>query len=277
MAALPLEASPGSLSHLDYESTRTAERLKRKDLAGTAPKTIRSTIDPPPLPKRRTVEVIEGTTRPHIEHAFIKYKDGKGARELETIESSPNHIKLNLFKQERNTDEKYHLIHTHPSETMRPPVPKKLGFFTRFSNWIRGHKPEKMENSYPNLLHSTPDMRIFLAHDKMKYTTIAVRDPKSGAVLGYNVLTKTKESPLSVVSELKKGNKIKAWWKNFKFKRATNKYEKDLWRNWTNGDQNRMRDSYDDFLAKYKLRSRLVPATGFRVNDAKTSFEKIQE
>jgi len=236
----------------------------------TTPEAIPPHAVPPPLRKKRTVEVIESTDKPHLEHAFIKYADGKGTKELETIESSANHLVINLSKQEFDSEEKYNFIHTHPSKHGKPT------WFTRLSYWITGRDIKKTEEAHPKLLQSGVDMKTFLALDNMKYSTIAVRDPISGLILGYNVLSKTKESPSSVFGEMKNKNMLKTTWRSFTIWKDTRKYNKDIMKSMRNGDGKGIRSTYDDFLAKYKLKSRLVPAAGYKVNDAGISFEKIQ-
>jgi hypothetical protein len=109
----------------------------------------------------------------------------------------------------------------------------------------------------------------------MKHSTIAVRDPETGVVLGYNVLSKTKESPTSIVGELKKGNKLKSLWKAFRIRSRTKKYDKILLKNMMKGDKDKVRNNYDNFLEEHNLKSRLVPAKGYKVNDSGISFEKI--
>jgi hypothetical protein len=225
------------------------------------------------IAKKTPIEVIQNSKNPHLEHAFIKHKEGKGTEELDTIESSPSHVVVDLLKHEFYVDKKYNFIHTHPS---KPPLkPKKLGWLRKLSYWIRGIDIKKVEEAHPKLLHSGTDMRMFLFNENMKHSTIAVRDPETGVVLGYNVLSKTKESPTSIVGELKKGNKLKSLWKAFRIRSRTKKYDKILLKNMMKGDKDKVRNNYDNFLEEHNLKSRLVPAKGYKVNDSGISFEKI--
>ncbi len=223
--------------------------------------------------KRKTIEVIQASTNQHLEHAFIKHIGGTETKELETAESSPTHLKVKLSQYELNDDKKYNFIHTHPSKIK---IKQKVGWFKKLYNWTRGIKtPELIESTEYNLLHSAPDFKAFLFHSNEKYSTIAVRDPESGVVIGYNVLGKTKDSPSSVVQEMKNKNFFRKKWRSFKIKRDTDKYGKAIMKSMFKGNTKKTRANYDNFLKKYNLKSKLVPTTGYKVNASRTSFEKI--
>ncbi len=124
--------------------------------------------------RRSTINVIENTPNPKIEHRFIKYP-GKEAVDITDYTKSTEQeawCEINLVKKVLRTDNsRLTDIHTHP-------------------NKIKGNIDTRMYSALP----SANDMKRFMDNEIINTMVIAVRDVESGKVSGYHIFKKTKRT-----------------------------------------------------------------------------------
>lgn len=133
------------------------------------------------LGRRTPKEVIENARDPKRESAFIKWPreepvDVSGERAEESVKKSSSKF---LFERLKHRGSPYMDIHTH-----------------------------KYTGGLNSMLYfpSSEDIKLFLSNRKAKMMVIATRKEKTGEVLGYYILRKTKETPkvTSWISEIDK-------------------------------------------------------------------------
>lgn len=225
-----------------------------------------------------TKEVIEESFSPQFEHRLMKYP-GQKAKDITDYnnlkpESSEVDEAQKKEYQKGNEGRKYSLIHTHSSENPKLSWKDKLNFFI----WNNVAPWDLKYTKKISALHGGSDIRSFLYNPGWKSEPVAVRDPKTGKLLGYNVLKKTKMTPvppvdIDLVSPQEFDEKMSKW-----------KYADQIYEDAENFDDIRMkalihhnpseaRRAYDMLIKKYHLKSRFVPAKDYQVNDTGTAFE----
>ena len=256
--------------------------------------------------KQKPVDVIEKTSNPHFEHAFVKYP-GEEIRELKKGESSTNHVVVSHseIKEGVHRKERYHLIHTHPSKFPNPEksqkddgkkpdnANKKIGLIKRFKNWLgkiwHGNKPDELDQ-YASAMPSSMDLLHFLRNENEKYSTIATRDPETGKVLGYTVMGKTKETPkIKTIlgfnpRDISLKNRLKFRWDKFKrkiglrprFEKDIDKYNKKQLKSFEVQNFAVNRKAFDKFMDKYHINYKFLGVEGYKINAKGTAFEKIE-
>ncbi len=213
--------------------------------------------------KRSPKEIIEEAQPANVEHAFVKRSAGEAqyvGKGTGGEVSSP----VSVFESGV-----YNFIHTHPSKISEPD--EQL----RKTCVEMGLEEKDLENvGAIAALHSVTDIGPFLSIDDFKFATIAVRDPESGELLGYNVLKKTAKTPHFVIDT----NSFNAVWKSAASVETARKdlvtlrdVRSDSLRK---NSPSLYKKEYDSFLKKYGLKSRLVPAEGYKVNEYGTAFIK---
>jgi hypothetical protein len=224
--------------------------------------------------KKTPKEVIEGTSSPHLEHAFIKYPGSTVKGVVSRQEGTSVKTTIANMELSEHKDKRYTFIHTHPFGL--PPITKTQ----RVVAWLNGYSEADIRKEVETFaaLHSGADLQIFLYRDNMKCSTIAVRNTETGELIGYNVLAKTKNTPKSPMTDDEPAESI---FEMLKFKLGvgkmsddTNEYENSRMKSLKEKNPSFDREAYDKFLSKYHLRSRLVPAEGYQVNKWGTSFER---
>jgi hypothetical protein len=215
--------------------------------------------------KRSPKEIIEEAQPANVEHAFGK-PAGNEIRDI-TKEGTAK-----IISTEINSDSphfKHHFIHTHPSkfpevdeEQMRAAC-RKVGIEEKYL---------KNVGTTVAALHSATDIETFLnMPEDIKFATIAVRDPESGDVLGYNVLKRADVDTNDYVA-LYRSATVVARAEEDLFKLKSLSRDSVLQNN-----PSLSREAYDAFLKRYGLKSRLVPAEGYKVNEYGTAFVKKEE
>ncbi len=233
-------------------------------------------------------EVIESTKLPGIEHEFIKYP-------VSTPIDITNYKKSNEWESERDDSKAYNIIkknrgkpfihiHTHPHQT--------------FQYWDRGvvgtlerliHSTAKTESEGIKKITSLPsgvDLTTFLYCNDMKTMVIAVRNTKTGKVLGYQVLRKTKNTPIyspthkdwekaplgSFLKVLR--YKIGIGLTPVKLMLETDSYDKKRIKALKENNLNIAGNALKEFATKYHIQTRMIPAGGYKANEEKTYFTR---
>jgi hypothetical protein len=204
---------------------------------------------------RRTIEVIESTKHPEIEHRFIKYP-GEEAVDITHESSSGERIaKVDPYLEVDLLDEhygkKYTSIHTHPSA-------------------LRKGK-EYVETDY-SATPSALDMKLFLENNVAKADTIAVREPQTGKVRGYIVVRKTKNTPQpgdSIWEVIKLNLGLGFAWRVRKdaaeYKATKAKYLKEH-------NFKLVNEAFNNLAHKYHLQYKFLPAADYHINESRTQF-----
>lgn len=189
--------------------------------------------------KRSPKEIIEETQPANVEHVFAR-RPGEEVRHI--AEGVGTRV---TYSAERAD---YHNIHTHPL-------------------------PEGSLS-----LQSPRDLNNFLSSSTEKFSTVAVRDPNSGTLMGYSVLKKTKELSFAKDNPLIKF--IPHVWELIKLDIETtqmqNRTEKMMAETISSPNISHIqyKEELDAFLKKYGLKLRLVPAEGYEVSRNKGGFTK---
>ncbi|MFA5724335.1 MAG: hypothetical protein WC979_08835 [Candidatus Pacearchaeota archaeon] len=226
-----------------------------------------------------TKEVIEESPSPEYEHRLMKYP-GIAAGDITDYkllerDASPE---ADLVKKKQYLDKgnkrKYALIHTHASKFKASPWEKFFDFFTfgYFLNDLRQIK-------HSSAIHGGTDIRAFLFNPSWKSAPIAVRDPKTGKILGYNILKKTKKTPTPPIDpdfvtsqELQEG--LSNWKYSQEILNDADKYDDIRMDALSSHNPAGIRNVYDQMLKKYHLQSRFVPGKDYQVNKTGTAFER---
>jgi hypothetical protein len=232
-------------------------------------------VVPKKIHARKAIDTIEKTRSPHVEQGYIKYPGDK-IKEAKSSSLSPTHYTpdFSRIEPEEKKGQKYNFIHTHPSNTSKLLLTPEHKAVLRSRGFREDGDYKKVDAGFG--LHSGGDFNLFLRHDAMRTATIAVRDPDTGTVLGYNVLRKTKLTPKSYDQSVFKNffKRIKFnIWDEVDISGDVGRYDSLITRAALKGNMGLVREFYDEFLKKYHLKSRLVPAKGYKVNASNTSFE----
>lgn len=218
---------------------------------------------------RATREVIESTNNPKVEHPFIKYP-GREAEDI-TYAAKEGSTKVDKEKYrkitEENPNKRYTLIHTHPSEAPR----------RSFFGWLQA--PEIGRTAHKRMrdiaaLPSGGDMRTIIYNRGLKTSAIAVRDTRTGEVLGYNIIKKTKETPTvgSDDGTISLGFFLKYLVGLDQYSRDAIGYDGKRAKALNKNDPAIARQAYEELLDKYNLKSRFVPADKYKLNEQSTAF-----
>jgi len=228
---------------------------------------------------KSTREVIEESPSPESEHRLMKYP-GIAAGDITdyNILERDASAQADLVKKKQYMDKgngrKYTFIHTHASKFKASPWEKFFDFFTfgYFLNDLRQIK-------HSSAIHGGTDIRAFLFNPSWKSAPIAVRDPKTGKVLGYNVLKKTKKTPTPPVdADFVTSQELQEGLSNWKYSKQiledAEKYDDIRMDALSSHNPAGIRKVYDQMLKKYHLQSRFVPAEDYQVNKTGTAFER---
>ena len=207
--------------------------------------------------QRSTKKVIETSYPWEVEHSLYKLP----GKEAEDVTDYDRLSETATFPEPvlSGVKKRYTAIHTHPSalqqkvKTQRDFVDKLLNFF------LPGLIPsEERRGPYKELnysaLPSGHDVDTFLEDNKQKTEVIAVREPETGKVRGYTVVRKTKRTPKIGIF-----NRLGADMKEYR-----------------EGCKNieNMHGAFEQFVSKYGLQYRLMPAEGYHLNETRTQFVK---
>jgi len=220
---------------------------------------------------RSTREVIESTNNPKVEHPFIKYPGREAEDIIDPEKSTETSLRVNKQKYEEllknNKGERYTFIHTHPSESPR------YSFFT----WLKAPEVGRTANKRMKDIAALPsgaDMKTIIYNRRIKTSAIAVRNPETGEVLGYNVIKKTKQTP-----QIGGQEGIVSPWFFLKYLVGFDQYSNDAVRYdgkrakaLNKNDPAIARHAYEELLDKYHLKSRFVPAEKYKPNKQSTAF-----
>jgi hypothetical protein len=188
----------------------------------------------PDARKRRSPkEVIESTSNQELEHSFIKYP-GEEPVDI-TRKSSSTKVYSDTFEalniMDKHGMKPYTFIHTHPTT---------LDNLTRY----------KYSTHF-----SRADLRHFMMSTLAKASVIAVRDPSTGKVQGYSIISKTDKTPIILsyplkgiinpfLNKLGKGDHL----------------EEDI-RDMVSSDN--LSSKMKKFASKYYLKQKIIPAEGY--------------
>lgn len=218
--------------------------------------------------KRRPKDVIEESQPANVEQAFVK-QPGKEMRHIGKGTSMGVNYQC--------VDNNHQIIHTHLAKISEGD--KEVQQIIKDSN-VEEQDFIKMHENIA-ALHSAGDFEGFFLEPRQKFSTVAVRDPKSSELLGYNVIKKTKQTPAFVTDS---SFNPKNLWELLKLDLEIGSTYKDIVALYkSRADSTRQnspsiyKDAYDSFLKKYGLKSRLVPAEGYELNEYKTAFVKKEE
>lgn len=205
------------------------------------------------LKKRSPKEIIESKDS-EIEHAFMKYPAKKMIYASEPNLSDKYCAAQKRYKireiEKREKYRTYSHIHTHPDMA----------------------------------IPSGEDLKNFMEADRRKSMVIADRDCETGEVKGYYVIRKTDKTPTLDVAYNFDGPILGRLWEVLKEEfrkgklrgevgrdaRVYGQYAKDY--GWE--DFQLTTDALKEFLNKYHLKSRMVPAKDFSANLKEMSFER---
>jgi hypothetical protein len=207
--------------------------------------------------KRRTVEVIESTPRPEIEHHFYKEK---GKEIVENTDYKKSTHMLSSHYEVPSEIKEYTDIHTHPAKVSVKSLFSANSFkdiLTLLSIYKENPLKKYHETGSPAIL-SGDDFKKFLRSDREREKIIAVREPDTGKVRGYCVVGKTKKTP-----EVR-GTDIFSLNMDFVNYNDVNNLKE-------------LRKNFDEIIKKYHLKYRFLPAKGYKLNDAGTQFVKIED
>jgi hypothetical protein len=229
--------------------------------------------------KRSTREVIEGLSFPGYEHRLMKYP-GLEAGDItdytnldRDTSANADPIKKKQYLKLGN-GKRYSLIHDHMSKF-------KPNFWEKIFNVLTwGYALNDVKQIKNNAaIHGGSDIRAFLFNPGWKSMPVAVTDPKTGKVLGYNILKKTKKTPKcpvdhDLISDEEFNEGVSKWEYTPQILDDAEKYDDIRMAALAQHNPEHIRKVYDQFLNKYHLRSRFIPAEGYQVNSTRTTFTK---
>ncbi|MEI7718491.1 MAG: hypothetical protein WCI72_01370 [archaeon] len=203
--------------------------------------------------KRSSREVIESAKKPKCERIFYRYPTGETTDVTDYKRASkymaiPDEDKVVDFMGTRKGEE-YSMIHTHQSEIPLGPLEKAFRWMVGSMNVVH------TANQYA-AIPSGGDIFCLMDDPNIRSIPLAVTDTKTGKLLGYNVIVKTKKCDGKFRAE------------------DLDKYDAQSVLATGEGDPAIIRNAYESLLKKYGLKSRMVPAEGYRVNEYNTSFVK---
>ncbi|MBI2632005.1 hypothetical protein HYW75_03305 [Candidatus Pacearchaeota archaeon] len=206
--------------------------------------------------KRKTVEIIESSPEPAKEHIFYNFP-GMETEDLTDYDRSTENRARTLRRKHEEIAKVAHgsltHIHTHSSEV------QKYSFLSRFLYSLIGMGREEFEKSKEmSALPGYIDLEGFLKVSRIRTMTIAVRDPKTGKVLGYHVMRKTKNTSKydGIVEE------------------DISKYEDEIMSALEHNNPKEASDAFDNFALKYHIKHRMLPAGGYTINKSRSNFVK---
>ncbi|MDD5191772.1 MAG: hypothetical protein PHH54_05220 [Candidatus Nanoarchaeia archaeon] len=231
--------------------------------------------------KRSPTKTIEATPHPEKEHTLIKpYK--KEVIDITGYKSASNINARTEFRKftEATSNGPYIHIHTHPSEAPH------LNFWDKLDLYFQGVGKKEIEK-WKNItaLPSGADMGQLIITDDERTMDIAVRNPKTGEVLGYNVLRKTKKTPkwgtarayiqkhfFKGVMNLINYNLLGLGKRSEELSKDKIKYHKEVLKAVKSGNYQRANEALEIFADKYSLQHRMVPAQNYKVMETKGTF-----
>lgn len=228
--------------------------------------------------KRRSAkEVIEGTPQPDKEHIFIKYFGEEPIDITDYSKISRANTATDFAKRDRIYDERHRrrlraarhgTIHTHPTE----PNFYDNNFWQRMKLRSKGIGPRAYANQKNTIAIPSAGDLIGFFKDYEENMTIAVRNSKTGEVLGYRVVKRTKSTPyidLNTFSPFSLTRKERR-----EFYHDINEYRKDCRTAIKRQDYQKVNESFESIAKKYHLKSRLIPTEDYEPNQERTTFVK---
>jgi len=211
--------------------------------------------------RKRTVDVIEPTLEPSIEHTFYKFPGREAEDVTDYNRAKPYIAKKDIEKRReilrRNPGKSYTDIHTHSSEAPKYPLLHGL------ANWLLGVRKKGMTEV--RAIPSYGDIGYFLWDTKIKTAVIAVRNPKTGEVQGYQVMRKTKNTP-----------NIENWYGevNKDFDNDLTEYCMKTVQAMRKNKPEIASSAFDNLARKYHIKHRMLPAKDYTINETKSKFVK---
>lgn len=232
-------------------------------------------------------KVIESTAHPDVEHQFIKYSnatlditDYKKSKSDKGIADNSKAYDIITKNQLRP----FTHIHTHPHQ--------------QFQYWGKGivgtierliHDTAKTESEGIEKITGLPsggDLIRFLYHNYMKTMVIAVRNTKTGKVLGYQILRKTKNTPIySPTHQDWEKAPVSSFLKVIRYNMGigltplklaieTDAYDVKRIKGLKENNLKISRDALEKFAEKYHFQIKMIPSENYKVNEERTYFAK---
>lgn len=235
--------------------------------------------------RKSTKEVIESTKKPEVEHGFIKYPRKEPVELTDYSLTSEEELKHDNRKFSDykliNDNKPYTHIHTHPTELSE----SSRNSFVNGNAKINADAPNNLK--YMNALPSEGDVRTLIVDGNMKTMAIAVRDSKTGDVLGYQVIKKTERTPswgtshhdfdkhpVRTILEILNANYLRVGKKHRELRRDLLKYQEARVEALNTGAYEHATEVFEDISNKYGLKHRLVSAREFEPSKTKSAFVK---
>jgi len=272
-----------------FPTNKTLEQTGSEKLTIDEDKKIMEIISGQPVKKKSPTEYIESTLRPEIERVFIKYPREEIVDITDySTEGSTKMRWSEVFTKER----KLAHIHTHSFSCIKLTQETYSNLKEKYG--IEGNK-KKLECKLTEELEkyialpSVQDLFAFMLNPIIRTMIIAVRNPKSGEVLGYNIIRKTIKTPTLIDNKtfttlllasnddnVKKSIDLNSCQE--KFDRAASEidsYKVKFDEIALNGKMSDQPKVFEEFSEKYNLTHRVVSASGYKIGKTGYSLDKI--